>query len=389
MAAGTTVSILPCGAMTADLTWLLLAPGRAIRNRQNKHLPAEWVDVPTHCVLVDTPDGKLLWDTSCPRDWETRWAPTGLQDFFPYEKVSDDEYLDSRLKQIGVAPGDIDYVVLSHLHFDHAGNVQAFKETNARLVCSAKEKEWAFGFDGPFNGAHLKADYQGLDFETVDGDAEFLPGVSFIQTPGHTPGSMSMRVDLPETGTMIFTADAVYMGASYGPPAVPRPSSTTWSSSTRAWRSCAASRPRRTRPWCSGTTRTRSRSCAPRRRGATGDRGLGTDLTEETIFTWGAPPLKFGAGAVDEIGFEMAQFGARRVLILTDPQINALGIPARIAESLTSTGSPRRSSTGCTSSPPTTAWTRRQATPASRARGTASSRWAAARPSTRPRRSTC
>ena len=110
MATGTTVRILPCGAMTADLTWLLLAPGRAIRNRQNKHLPAERVDVPTHCVLVDTPDGKLLWDTSCPRDWETRWAPTGLQDFFPYEKVSD-EYLDSRLKQIGVAPGDIDYVV--------------------------------------------------------------------------------------------------------------------------------------------------------------------------------------------------------------------------------------------------------------------------------------
>ena len=65
---------------------------------------------------------------------------------------------------------------------------------------------------------------------------------------------------------------------------------------------------------------------------------LGTDLTEETIFTWGAPPLKFGAGAVDEIGFEMAQFGARRVLILTDPQINALGIPARIAESLTRHG---------------------------------------------------
>jgi hypothetical protein len=60
----------------------------------------------------------------------------------------------------------------------------------------------------------------------------------------------------------------------------------------------------------------------------------GTDLTVETIFTGGAPPLKFGAGAVDEIGFEMAQFGARRVLILTDPQINALGIPARIAESL-------------------------------------------------------
>jgi hydroxyacid-oxoacid transhydrogenase len=63
-----------------------------------------------------------------------------------------------------------------------------------------------------------------------------------------------------------------------------------------------------------------------------------TDRTEETIFTWGAPPLKFGAGAVDEIGFEMAQHGARRVLILTDPRINELGVPARIAESLAKEG---------------------------------------------------
>src|SRR2546429_9728057 len=64
----------------------------------------------------------------------------------------------------------------------------------------------------------------------------------------------------------------------------------------------------------------------------------GAEPTEESIFTWGAPPLKFGAGAVDEIGFEMAQFGARRGPILTDPPINALGIPARIAQSLTRHG---------------------------------------------------
>jgi alcohol dehydrogenase class IV len=60
--------------------------------------------------------------------------------------------------------------------------------------------------------------------------------------------------------------------------------------------------------------------------------------SEETIFTWGAPPLKFGPGAVDEIGFEMAQFGASRVLILTDPSVSALGLPARIADSLTRYG---------------------------------------------------
>ncbi|HEY0813567.1 MAG TPA: hydroxyacid-oxoacid transhydrogenase [Pseudonocardia sp.] len=57
-------------------------------------------------------------------------------------------------------------------------------------------------------------------------------------------------------------------------------------------------------------------------------------LTEETIFTWGAPPLKFGAGALDEVGFEMTQFGVRRVLIVTDPGINAMGAPQRLADSL-------------------------------------------------------
>ena len=57
-------------------------------------------------------------------------------------------------------------------------------------------------------------------------------------------------------------------------------------------------------------------------------------LTEETIFTWGAPPLKFGAGACDEIGFEMSQFGAARVLVLTDPGLAATDIPHRIVRSL-------------------------------------------------------
>src|SRR5580765_5473097 len=64
----------------------------------------------------------------------------------------------------------------------------------------------------------------------------------------------------------------------------------------------------------------------------------GAEPAEESIFTWGAPPLKFGPGAVDEIGFDMAQHGARRVLILTDPRINELGIPARVADSLATHG---------------------------------------------------
>jgi N-acyl homoserine lactone hydrolase len=221
MASAKKVSIIPCGAMQADLTWLLLKPGRTIRSIHDKDQGTPWTDVPTHCVLVETDEGRVLWDTSCPRDWAERWAPTGFQDFFPYDRVSEEEYLDSRLNTMGIGLDQIDYVILSHLHFDHAGNVRMFENTNAKLVCSDKELEFAYSFDTLFNGAHLKTDYEGLDFETVSGDTDFLPGIRLIQTPGHTPGCMSMQVELPDTGTMIFTSDAVYMGDSYGPPATP------------------------------------------------------------------------------------------------------------------------------------------------------------------------
>lgn len=61
---------------------------------------------------------------------------------------------------------------------------------------------------------------------------------------------------------------------------------------------------------------------------------VGTGSIEETIFTWGAPPLKFGAGATDEIGFEASSLGMKRVLIVTDPGVTAIGAPHRIADNL-------------------------------------------------------
>jgi len=53
-----------------------------------------------------------------------------------------------------------------------------------------------------------------------DGDEEFVDGVTLIQAPGHTWGTCSLKVDLPNTGSMIFTSDAVYLKAAWGPPAV-------------------------------------------------------------------------------------------------------------------------------------------------------------------------
>jgi len=58
----------------------------------------------------------------------------------------------------------------------------------------------------------------------------------------------------------------------------------------------------------------------------------------ESVFTYGAPQLKFGPGASDEIGFELWQYGARRVLVVTDPGVAATGIPARVAEQVRAFG---------------------------------------------------
>lgn len=58
----------------------------------------------------------------------------------------------------------------------------------------------------------------------------------------------------------------------------------------------------------------------------------GHGAADETIFTWGAPPLKFGPGSSDEVGFELRQHGVRRALLLTDPQVAATGMVERIVE---------------------------------------------------------
>ncbi|MEP9362296.1 hydroxyacid-oxoacid transhydrogenase [Nocardioides sp. CN2-186] len=58
----------------------------------------------------------------------------------------------------------------------------------------------------------------------------------------------------------------------------------------------------------------------------------------ETVFTYAAPALKFGSGASAEVGFDLAGYGARRVLLVTDPGVAATGHPARIAEQVAARG---------------------------------------------------
>jgi alcohol dehydrogenase class IV len=58
----------------------------------------------------------------------------------------------------------------------------------------------------------------------------------------------------------------------------------------------------------------------------------------ESVFTYGAPQLKFGSGASGEIGYDLVQYGAKRVLVVTDPGVAATGGPQRIADQMSAYG---------------------------------------------------
>ena len=57
-------------------------------------------------------------------------------------------------------------------------------------------------------------------------------------------------------------------------------------------------------------------------------------MDRETVFTYGAPGLKFGVGASEEIGFDLSQYDVRRVLVITDPGVAATGHPHRVADQM-------------------------------------------------------
>jgi hydroxyacid-oxoacid transhydrogenase len=58
----------------------------------------------------------------------------------------------------------------------------------------------------------------------------------------------------------------------------------------------------------------------------------------ETVFTWGAPPVKFGVGATDELGYDLRQLGMEQVLLVTDPGVAATGLPERVKGQLAEAG---------------------------------------------------
>ncbi len=126
------------------------------------------------------------------------------------------EWLLPALAQRGLAPGAIDMVLLSHTHWDHCLGLPHFP--NAEIVVGEKEMQWAAGLAPDETPAVPYVLVQWLArhprLRTIRGDTELFPGVLMIDTPGHTPGHMSV-VATTDRGKVVLAQDALKYRAEY------------------------------------------------------------------------------------------------------------------------------------------------------------------------------
>jgi N-acyl homoserine lactone hydrolase len=186
--------------------------------------PDTWESRPVPVFLVRHPSlGNMLVDTGLhpsvvhnPRDKFSRWTAG-------HYRIAEGEDIVSQLRQRGLAASEIAFVVLTHLHEDHASAIEAFPD--ARFVFSATEWEAATTGSSPQRRGYNRSHYDyAFEYFTVDFDADFIESygpfgrsfdlfgdgsVRLAYTPGHSPGHMSVILRLPRRD-FVVVGDAAY-----------------------------------------------------------------------------------------------------------------------------------------------------------------------------------
>jgi len=185
--------------------WLLDNGSIVIEHTQLMwNVPGPQVRIPVYSVLVEHDDGLFLFDTGIDLDHMNRVLP------FELPEQTEEQTIPAQLERCGFGLGDVTAVVNSHLHIDHVGGNQLFKDTGVRHLIHERELAQARDHE-PFEffGYSDKSwDYEGAPIETFSGDLELAPGIWLYETPGHTVGHCSLL--LAGERPLLFAIDVAY-----------------------------------------------------------------------------------------------------------------------------------------------------------------------------------
>lgn len=180
--------------------------------------------LPSYFVLIKHPTlGYVLYDTGVASDYKSFWSSDMLEQY-EFLKLND---FDEKLAEVSLTVNDIDLLIISHLHYDHEGNLRRFANTKAgrHVLVSRAEYEGALKQceKTDMNGAYYAPEFKsinGIEFELLENnDVEIAEGLKLFFLPGHTDGLMALMVETEE-GNILFPSDACYSKYHMGPPIV-------------------------------------------------------------------------------------------------------------------------------------------------------------------------
>jgi N-acyl homoserine lactone hydrolase len=160
--------------------------------------------VPVLAFYIEGGSKKILVDTGV-----VNAGPDGTHHGFPLFDAGTQGMLDA-LAEIGLKPADIDIVILTHMHFDHAANIGLFP--HAQFILQKKEWEYAKAPLPIQQGVYLPeliVQLEKYDLLLVDDGYEVADGIQVICVPGHTKGQQAIVVNTSD-GTYVIAGDLTY-----------------------------------------------------------------------------------------------------------------------------------------------------------------------------------
>jgi glyoxylase-like metal-dependent hydrolase (beta-lactamase superfamily II) len=218
----------PVKAAVADRLYRLDC-GRSVANDESVWTPGQnagrTIAFSSTCWLIKHGNDWLLWDTGVPESALNN--PQGWSTLPKLIVYHLDRSLTDQLADIGLKPGDVTVVAVSHTHGDHIGNMGLFP--NATVVMQKAEYDWINSGTGPNDNVNqliaLARKLLGTpkNLKLIDGNSDVFGdgSVTLVSTPGHTPGSQSLLVHLRTSGFIILSGDVAHSEENFQKDIVP------------------------------------------------------------------------------------------------------------------------------------------------------------------------